>query len=205
MNKLLDLLLFPKSFYRRLTSNKTWLYVGMAFVGIVDLIYAYIDNYAELFTGKTQSILLFNSLLAVILIAVIGFIDVLFFSLPVFDLFKLFKKKEIQNVSSSLAVIVMKVYIVAHILIVPVNSLLYFLERDAAIAASPAFITIYGLYTELLLPIWFSAAIARGVNIIYGFKPVFVRFAFAAVFLWNMLYNTAFGYLVSGLVMALFR
>jgi len=82
MGKLLDVLLFPKDLYKRITDKKPGLYGGIIFVGLVDIVFVLFINYNKLFVDKTQGDLIFNIILSIIFIFGLGIIDVFFFSIP---------------------------------------------------------------------------------------------------------------------------
>lgn len=94
MYKLSDVLLYPKEFHGRLTDRKPSLYAGILFVGVVDLFLPdFVETCKVLFSGKTSNEVILNILLSVCVVLIFGIIDVVVFSLPLFDLFKYIKKK----------------------------------------------------------------------------------------------------------------
>jgi hypothetical protein len=103
--KLMDLLLLPESLFKRFSDRKITLYVGFVFVGIVDLIFnRLMIDFEKNFAGKTQEVLTHNIVYLVLFIIIIGVLDVAFFSIPLHDLFRFFKKKIIiENASGRLA------------------------------------------------------------------------------------------------------
>lgn len=95
MNRLLDMFLFSKDLYKRITDKKQSFYAGIIFVGLADIgfhLYKYFD---KIFINKVKGDLIFNIVLSIIFVIAIGVIDVFFFSIPLFDLFKRFKRVEI--------------------------------------------------------------------------------------------------------------
>lgn len=201
--KLLDILLLPRRLYLGLTDRKSTLYLGILFIGLADIALPYLkDNYAKLYMGKPSGTLVYNIILTIAFIVMLGFVDVLFFTIPLFDLFKVFKEeKEIFN-AGDLRIKVAKVYITAHIVIVPVNVILYFAFRNIS---SSMLLAQLAAYIVLLVWIWFSAIISRGINVIYSFQPRFKRLVFLAVFLWSLLLGAALEYMIGHWMMALFR
>jgi hypothetical protein len=224
MNRLLDILLFPKDLYKRITDRKPSLYAGIIFVGLADLGFVLYKNFNELFTNKTQGDLIFNIILSILFVIVIGIIDVFFFSLPLFDLFKRFKKDKnlpqnrgITDIKDSgikdrdirdkgLLIKLIKVYIVTHFLILPAEIVVFLIYRNIINNTGIATWVMYiSVIIDLLIPIWFSAAISRGVNVLYDFKPVFKRLAFVIIFVWNHLLAYAFSYMIDKWMLVLFR
>ena len=93
MEKLLNILLLPRELYKKLTDKKFFLIAGITVVGLVDMLLPDVTGViAKYFKDKTDNILYRNLLLFIILVALVGFLDVLVISLPLRDIFKLFKK-----------------------------------------------------------------------------------------------------------------
>lgn len=201
--KVWDILLFPRSMYQKITGNKATLYLGMLFVGIADIAFdMYMDKF-KAFTGKSRDDIIFNAILLVLAIIVIGALDVIFFSLPLSDLFKYFKKEEGKQDGSGNLVRLMKVYIMAHLIIVPVEIFIY-----ASLVDRTGVSTVVQVIAEifaLALPFWFSAAITRGINAIYHFQFLFKRLVFIVVFVWSYLLSNVLSFAIDKWVMILFR
>jgi hypothetical protein len=119
--KILDILLLPKSIYQKLTGKKAPLLMGVFFVGMVDIVFTLADNYSEIFGGGSQRAVVYNILIVLISLIVLGIADVLFFSVPLFDLFKLFRKEKGSELQKNMLVKLAKVYVTAHIIIIPLD------------------------------------------------------------------------------------
>lgn len=203
---ILDLLLFPKGLYQRITDKKLTLYLGILFVGFIDMIFPIINRYSNLFEGKPQNIITYNIVLACIFAVVIGFVDVLFFAFPVFDFMKLIRKVPAATNNGSLLTKVMKIYITVHFLIIPFNVLLFYIFRNVNIStASQELIYFILLIDILLMPVWFSSALVRGVNSIFRLDPIFKRLVFVGVLSWNYLLGYALDYVRVNWILVLFR
>lgn len=201
--KLLDILLFPEGFYRRLTDKRPGLYAGMVFVGAVDLAFTLLSQkFMKYFTGIPGNVLAANLILIPVTILLLGILDVLCFTLPLSDLFGLFKRNEPAFAGESVRIRLMKTYISAHFLIVPANALLLILMNYAGTKAymTPGLVDTY----TLVITVWFSAIILRGANTIYRFEPVFKGLAFAGIYAWNVLISYAF-VMINYMVLKLFR
>lgn len=84
-NTIIDIFLLQKDFYSKLTDKSMWLYIGIVFVGLRDVIFYilnpqntkgfFITNLSLNF--KTAAVLFITAL-------IIGFVDVICFSYPVF-------------------------------------------------------------------------------------------------------------------------
>ncbi len=184
--KLLDILLLPRDFYRRLTDKKLSLGVGIIVLGIINISVLVLMKYKETFVGKSQEVLLNNIFMIAILAVVAGLIDVLFFSLPIFDLFKVFKKEiEVQN-SSRMVVKIMKIQIMANLLLFVPSFIVALIVITVNLEKNPllASIASLGFY---LIPVWFCAIITRGINSIYSFQNKYRILVFPAVLIWYYL------------------
>jgi len=199
---LLDILFLPKNFYRKLNEKKLTLYMGIIFIGIVDLVFTFADNYSNIFSNKAENVILKNIVLLVACIIIIGIVDVVFFSIPLFDLFKKFKK-ESQDIEPRTKLIkLMKVYISAHFVLVPLEILIYLAAKNInSLNYSVVFIAAF---IEMILPIIFSAAIARGINAIYDFQPIYKSLVFIVTFVWSYALGFALSYVIDNWIMRLF-
>jgi hypothetical protein len=230
MDRLLDILLFPKELYKRITDKKPSLYAGIIFIGLIDLSFILYRNFDELFINKVHGDLIFNIFLSIIVVAAIGIIDVMFFTLPMFDLFKRFKKnknlsskfssssnKDIlglknvklkgQNIEDkNLLIRLMKVYIITHFLILPAEIAIIMIYKNLINDVNIVTWVIYiSAIIDLAIPIWFGSAITRGTNVLYTFNPIFKRLVFLIVFVWNHLLSYALSYMIDKWILILFR
>lgn len=224
INKLLDILLLPKGLYKRLTNKKTSLYIGIIFIGLIDLGFDLFDRYSEIFSNRTQGDLIFNIFLTVVFIVAFGIIDVLFFTIPLFDLFKRFRKstklplnkdtigiisrniKEREIKDKGLMVKLMKVYIASHLPIVPAEIFIFLISENIVNGSSNiTWLILVVSVIGILIPIWFSAAIAKGINVLYEFRPLFKRMVFVIIFVWNILLVYAFTYMKDKWILVLFK
>jgi len=206
-NKLLDILLLPKQVYQKLTDKKPFLYGGIIFVGAVDMVFPLIDHRIMVFGGKSTGMLNYNVGLAIIFILILGFVDVLFFGLPMFDFFRILKKEGPLFTNANL-IRFTKSYILAHFLIVPFNAVFYCImyNEQTSKAYPQIVIVIAALYYFFLMPAWFSGIIARGTNVIFDIEPNKKPLIYAAIFTWNfILSNYAFSYMIEHWVMWFFR
>lgn len=200
--KLLDILLLPRNFYKKINEKKITLLPGIIFIGIIDLIFHIIDKYSDLFVGKSQSVLLQNVLLVLLFVILLGIFDVLFFAKPFFDLFKKFKRESEEKDPVYQLIRLMKVYISAHFVLLPLEIIIYLAASNIE-SLNNNIILIVALI-ELILPILFSAAISRGINEIYNFQFSFKRLVFPLVFVWTYALSYAFSFVVDKWLMKLF-
>lgn len=203
MDYLKDMLLFPKRFYSMLTDRKSTLIAGALLIGAVDLLFpTVLENRKEVFFGGS-SLRVQNVLLTAILIILTGLVDVAFFGIPMADLFKVFKKEKEPSPKQNMRIIVMKIYVVAHVFIIPVQIIIYYILKNLRID-NLNYLVVYGYTLLTLVPvIWFNAAITRGVNTVYQFEPLFKRLVFPLVFLWTFLTSEALNYAINNWILKL--
>jgi hypothetical protein len=231
-NKLTDILLYPARYYENLSDKKATLIAGIILIGAIDLLLPDIaEVFGALFSGKSADNIRFNALMVVFVILVLGIIDVVFLSVPLFDIFKFLKKKEIAVgqqtgskthplISSSLPsganswdnweqrpslIKVMKVYIISHFIIIPVTTVVYFvLARNITENSSVWMQNLY-LLIFILTFIWSAAIITRGINVIFRFNPLFKRLTYIIVFIWYFIFSMVFSMQIMNWMLALFR
>lgn len=207
MNRLnlLDLLLLPKAYYKKIGDRKSTVYLGAVFVGAVDLVFPYLyENYSRLYGNQSGNSLWANVLLSMALITLLGLVDVFFFSLPVYDLFKRFKNPKVPAGASNL-VKVMKVYISSHLIIMPISILIYLGVKSLGTEVPVGLAYLSVLLLDFVVPVWFSATITRGMNVLYGLDQRYRLFIFMLVYIWNFLLGFALTYMIQNWIMNLFR
>jgi hypothetical protein len=209
-NRFIDLFLLQKDFYSRLTDKSLWLYIGIVFVGIRDVAFNVLN------TSSTTSVLRgnlsmdFRTMAALLVTAlIIGLVDVLSFSYPVFDIIKHFKKRNeaynampVGNTYSSLLTKVMKVYIMANIILTPLDAVTYFTNRAALSAESTVFMFITSVLV-ILAYFWFNGVITRGLCILFRLSDNVRGLVFVLVFMWNALIGEAINFLMNQVIMRL--
>jgi hypothetical protein len=192
MLKFSDILLYPRGFYGKLTNKKLTLCLGILFVGFVDLFMPlFVETFKVMFFGKTSNTLLINILVATGLVLLLGVLDVVVFALPMFDLFKYFKKK-LGEAHTASAVKVMKAYISSYFILLPLQILLHYtLFKGFNENSSQMLQNLYALYF-FVITIWSTAIITRGINTLFNMKGPLNRLTFFIVFLWNMVITVVF-------------
>ena len=120
------------------------------------------------------------------------------------DLFKAYKKQKEPKLGADVKFAVMKIYIIAHLVLMPVEILYFVLFRNLN-PDNLGSLEVYIIAVLLVLPsIWFSALITRGINTIYEFQPLFKRLVFPAAFLWTFIISEALHYVLSNWILKLF-
>ena len=206
MNKLLDILLFPKSLYNRLSDKTPAVIPGVILVGFIDLGAFFINGgFGVLYKGKSPETIAYNFVIALVTLVLIGFIDIMFFTLPLYDLFKHFKREGTRDKNARDSIVrFLKVYIVVHLWLVPIY-ILFFAVSGYSFTPGLTLLAYIMFFIAEALPIWLSAAITRGVNVIYNFTLLFKRFVFIIVLIWSFLLSFALEYMLKHWVMVLFK
>ncbi|HEX9060808.1 MAG TPA: hypothetical protein VF941_11570 [Clostridia bacterium] len=193
---LLDLVFFPEQLYSGFNNKKLTLFIGVLIVGISDtfvsvwqrLILSPVKNPLQLIMGHMGMLLALS--------AVIGIIDVLIFSYPVYEGLRIFKNRQAHDEDSSeksvaSLVKVMKVYILANILCIPFNAMILFL---IGVFGSRSNNTDYALILELIqfiIQIIFLGIITRGLSVLYKFKGISIMILLFIVYLYADLMSQA--------------
>lgn len=192
---LLDVLLFPKSFFKKISGRPSTLYPGIFLIGLTDMGLFLNKRLMVYFSGKDTGTLIFNISLMLVFIVLIGLMDIAFFSLPLIDIFKFFRvEKRVENFNTQ-RIKLMKIYIVSHLPVVPVSIFLH-LILEAPYAAEGLVYAIVTIALLLAVPIWHAYIIARGANVIYSFDKRLKDPVFVIVYLWTLLLGSALGYII---------
>lgn len=203
-SSIIDFFLLKKDSYAKLTDKSMWLYIGIAFVGIRDVAVSLIGTALsdEDFANKFQANVATLAILALTAL-VIGLVDVFSFSYPIFDIIKYFKKRgESGNTMtmgiaySSLLTKVMKVYVLANILITPIDLIGYFTVKMTLSTQLAIFLYISSVL-GILSYFWFNGAITRGLCVLFRLPNTVRGLVFALVFFWNAMLSYAIEYLLN--------
>ena len=202
----LDILLFPRSFFAKITDKLPTLFLGIIFVGLSDAAFLLFEHIPAFFVSKSLTVLIFNSTLALCVAVLLGLLDIIFFSLPLFDLFKFFRLKQgIKNINGQL-IKLMKVYISAHFIIVPVQAFFAATLHLADLAGMTTnFSVSMALIEFVMIPIWLSAIVSRGINTIYDFDDRLKGMIFVIVYTWHLLLSFALTYTAGNWILMLFK
>lgn len=204
-NRTWNVLLLPAGFYRRLNDKKTSLYIGILVVGLFDLFLPDVIKLGkQLFTGKSPNDLSVNVLIATLAVILLGAIDVVFFSLPLYDLFRFLKKKE-GTPHDATPVKAMKVYVISNLIVAPIAAVINYLFFQNLNENSPAMLTSFYMAYFYAVLLWSSAIVTRGFNILFDFTPVFRRLTFIVIFTWTFILGMVFQLQIMNWVFKLFR
>jgi hypothetical protein len=204
-NRLWNVLLLPAGFYKRLNDKKTTLYIGILIVGLFDLFLPdFLSLYKQLFTGKSSGDMNNNVLIAALAVIVLGAVDVIFFSLPLYDVFRFLKKRE-GTPHEATPVKAMKVYIVSNLMLSPVATVINYVFFRNLSESSPAMLTSFYLIFFYVILIWSSAIVTRGFNTLFDFSPVFRRLTFIVIFTWTFILGMVFQLQIMNWIFKLFK
>ncbi len=199
---ILDILLLPRKVYRKLTGGMVSLYVGIILLGIVNMFVPLWENYKRFFYTGHLWAGIYNILLAILMVVLVGVIDVVFFSFPMFDLVKFFKKDFKFQPDSRIKF--MKVYILANLLILPVSVLFYFLSSATDYDAH-IYLAYFSLLAALGIMVWLSATITRGINALFDINGKLGRLVFFAVFMWSYILVFVYDFIMDTWMLPLFK
>lgn len=205
-DKLLDIFLLPKTMYQKINDKKATLYAGILFVGAVDIIFPLVVRYLSVFKGKSQTALNYNVGLMLLFAVVLGLVDVMFFTLPMFDFLKFIKRGAVESLNYN-KIRLAKVYVAAHIVVLPFNIIfMVLLYNPTGAMLSEGMQVMALIYSFFIMPAWFTGIIARGVNVIFKMEQRFKPLVFAALFTWNYLLGSyALDYVINNWVMYFFK
>lgn len=217
--KLMNILAYPISLYEKLTDRKATLIAGIVLIGVIDFLLPDVKFIIkELFTDKSVPDIVYNAGMAVLVLLLLGFVDVICISVPLFDIFRYLKRKEIQFVSTTgigkedeqpplrpSVIKVMKIYIMSHFIIIPVSLAYNLWDTRFITEDSSALLVNLALIFFMIINIWAAAIMTRGLNAIFRFNMLFRRLTFIIVFTWNFLFGMVFDVMIKNWLMQLFR
>ncbi len=207
-SKIIDFFLLQKDFYSKLTDKSMWLYIGIALIGIRDVVLGVIGTNIDTTDGININYNVKTVLILFVTALVIGLIDAMCFSYPVFDIIKHFKKRNDSNSMtmgmsySSLLTKVIKVYAVVNIIITPLDLLTYFTTHQGIVHQSITLLYISTVF-NILAYFWFNGAITRGLCVLFKIPNSVRGLVFVLVFLWNALLSSALGLLFNQVLIRL--
>lgn len=232
--RLVDILAFPTGFFEKLTDRKLTLILGILLIGAIDLMLPDVANaFKSIFAQRSAADVRYNAFMIAVVVVLLGVVDVVFVGVPLFDIFKLIKKREAtlsaqyseqlgaedeqynrqrlqldrfeSREHNASAIKVMKLYIMSHFLIIPVNTLLYFVLVRKITDSSPDWMLNLWLTIFMLIFVWAAAIVTRGINVLFRFNPVFRKMTFIIVFTWSFVFGTVFDMKIMNWVLQLLR
>lgn len=190
-----NLILLPEKFYKRFTDRIFTLIIGVFAVGIIDYIFSISEKLHSFFIDKTSMDLSINIFYSLIIIIVFGIGDVAFFSFPVSDIIKRLKSDKDTNSEKSSQIKIMKVQILANcIIFIPTLVLTYLsngIDPEKNIELSVIIVYVY-----LIIQIWLSAIITRGIKSVFEIEQRFKPLIFPIVFFWYYIVGMALNFVM---------
>lgn len=211
--------MFPVTTYEKLTDRKATLIAGIALIGVIDFLLPDIMlAIKNLYIGKSTPDIVYNAGMAVLVLLILGFIDVICISAPLFDIAGYLKKKETQFIMNTgigardqkpvlqpSVIKVMKVYIMSHFIVTPVSIALNYLFSLSVAEDGSVLLQNLSLILFMVIMVWHAAIITRGINALFRMNMLFQRLLFIIVFTWNFLFGVVFNVMVVDWLMKLFR
>lgn len=202
--KLLNILLLPKSIYNKISDNRVTLILGILLIGIKDIFLPLNNKFLAYFWDRAQPIVIFNATLVLLAVVLIGLMDAAFFAYPLADLMQLlrFGKKGLAQKRPIIRLI--KFYIVAHFVIIPVDILIELIDKMVNFGAYPQIGLVAGIIL-LLTPLWFTGVITRGILVLYKFEERFRGLVFMSILLWNVILSVVLNFVIQNGIFPLFK
>ena len=171
LKNILDIVLLPEKWYKKFTDRAITLVIGVFALGIIDYIYSISEKLQSLFIDKTFLDLSKNIIFSLIFIIIFGLGDVIFFSVPLTDIIKRLKSDNDTDEKSS-RIKIMKIQVLANcIVFIPTIVLTYIsyqIDFEKNIELSVPL-----MYGFLMIQIWLSAIITRGIKSIFDIEQRF--------------------------------
>ena len=201
MGSMLDALLLPRTYYRSLSVNKRTFFYSICAVGIILVGYPFLfENYRSIFVGKSPLNTLFNTVLTIVLIFVLGFSDIMIFCLPVTDLFRYISRKIGGGKDNLLFIKFIKIYTIAALIINPVYIfIMNTIFGDISNTQNVTKIYIY-VITAYLIQIWAYGILCRGLCCLLKFKGMQKVMVFIVIFSWSQIWGYVYQYVFHNII-----
>jgi hypothetical protein len=120
-------------------------------------------------------------------------------------LFKRFKRQEEIKEPVILLVKLMKVYVLANLLVTPIDALSIFLVYNPKVLGSDTAAAFILFMLGLASLVLFFSVILRGANALYRFHPIYRLLAIPIIVLWMELLGNALDFIYKHWMMVFFR
>ncbi len=207
MNRLKKLLFLHEDLFKGFTDKRQVIFIGILLVGIRDLwlnlfSFKHFDMY---FKGKSSEELLQNIIVAAFAVILLGAADVLFYCIPLSDLFCFFRRHEKIRDPKSHSRKLMKVYILANMLVTPIDALSLYIGNNPGAVGREDFAGLLVFVLGMISLLWFFSTIIRGANTIYRLQHVYKLLTIPAAILWMELLGSALDFIYRQCIIAFFR
>lgn len=193
------------SIYKKLNGKLPALILGMILVGTFNVLPLVISKHHEIFPAADSSNRSYNLLMLALAAIVLGVLDVLVFCTPLYDIFKIMKKEGPMEYTGELRVKLCKVYVIAHLPVLPMQTVLLYVLSISDIERMSTGGYLFALLLSFILSMWFYILISRGVNALYNFQPLQRTFVFPIALVWSFILGTVLEYGLNNFVIKLFR
>lgn len=192
-----DLLLWPRTWHKRMNSAIPTLIPGIIIVGLFDVLAVPESVLSDFLLGAKTNVSV-KVLLFIAVSLIIGFLDVFCFAWPIADLCRYIAKRSQKFISPGFNVVFMKSYAYSHIFFIPV--LFYNSLQEAGTNPGSPFITQF-IFRLLILMMssrifWQIAIMLRTVSVKSKLQLSGKLIAGFAIYLWSSLEGTAIYYLI---------
>ena len=205
MSEIKDKPEIPVSIFKKLNGNLFTLILGMLIVGGFNVMPLVIDRHEMIFPAADSSNWGFNIIILIISAIVLGVLDVLVFGTPLYDVFKALKKEGPMEYTGELRVKLFKVYIIAHLPVLPIQLIILTFLSNVGIEKLSGLGYFLILVTSFFMTIWFYIIISRGVNALYNFQRLQRSLVLPIVLIWSFILGTVLEYGVHTYVVKLLR
>jgi hypothetical protein len=199
MSKISNSIFCPQEVLKGLTDKKSMLISGMLFVGFSNTVTLLLQHHNKIFADISSIITLRTIILTLLIIAVYGFIDVILFTLPMYNLFRRFPENDSDSVRNPSIIKVAKVYVIPHIILFPFNFAFIMIIKDMTSINTGTLLIL-----EMLI-IWFCYIIARGIKTIFNIKSsiIWSFIIFIVVYIWTSVFSVIAQSFISPFILGL--
>lgn len=193
----LEIILLPKKIHSKISTNYVTLIIGILFVGFYDVLFPPTYVLANILTGDSANTFV-NMVFAVFFSVLIGILDVVCFAYPLGDFINLMAKRNELAVRPGIHIIMMKAYILTHVVMVPINIVSYYFLTNEALNQNMVIVkiavAIYYIYYNIQ-PYWISGIVLKTINTKIKFVVILRIATFFIIFVWGQLTAMAITYL----------
>jgi hypothetical protein len=195
-----DFLFWPRTWHKRLNKTILTLIPACIFVGIFDVL-ATSPSIVYDYILTAESKLFTKILLAIVLSALVGFLDVFIFAWPIADLCRYLAKRREKFIVQGFHIILMKSYAYSHLLFIPVLLLntptgLHIENLDPQMPFFKRLLIIVLVVYASMQLFWQIGILLRTISVKSKLEFSGKLIVTIAIFIWSNLSGTAIIYLL---------
>lgn len=196
LKKILNKILFKEELYQKLKVEKKFLILFLIFIGLVDVFFTlFSQGHWKNFIDGQSTEQYFNIALLIILVPISGMFDLALVIFPLGDGIRYIKKRidgtEFNDRSNELKL--SAIYVFAHIPIIPLQIFMTLISyRNESLI-----IAIIASIINLIVLLWVSGIITRGIKVIYNFDKDKKVPIFLIIYAWLYITGIIMGTLIS--------